>query len=123
MTKNGLRLPCYCRKCKGDSKDYRTVADHADRAIADRPLFRGPIDVRPNVDDQKQPEDAHVQQPADAVVQPYPEGVVDDEDIVSHAEAMPNCHKPLYASVRPNVSVFMHYFLFSTLYANYSPHI
>jgi hypothetical protein len=94
MTKNGLRIPCFCTKCGGASKDYRTVDAHARREEADRPLFRAPIDLPEITHD-----DDEDMQPEEAPVQPYPDGMVDVYDHVSHVESMPNCNQPVYESV------------------------
>jgi hypothetical protein len=100
MTKNGLRLPCMCAKCGGADRDYRTVKRHAAAEAANAPLFPllFPVD---QVQDQAPPhppvpalEDQKAPEPAP----PYPAVFV--EDMVSHVEAMENCHEPVYDSVK-----------------------
>jgi hypothetical protein len=123
MTKNGLKYPCYCWRCLGASKDYRTVDNHTEWDIADRPLYRGPIeaDVQPdNNPPEPNPRIHNEIKSDDAVVQPYPAGDLEVEDIVSHVEALPNCNQPIYQSVRHNVTILLHYTYYRALFGCYS---
>jgi hypothetical protein len=98
MTKNGLRLPCMCVKCGGASKDYRTVERHAATEAADVPLFPllFPVD---HVQGQAPPDPPAVEeQEAPEPNPPYPD--VPLEGMVSHVEAMENCHEPVYDTVK-----------------------
>jgi hypothetical protein len=107
MTLNGLRVPCLCRRCAGKSRDYRTVALHAARDEADRPLFQRPVD------DAAFNEDNIIEQKVESEDEPalppnYPEEDVELDDIVSHVEAMANCNMPIYESVQRSNTRF-HY--------------
>jgi hypothetical protein len=103
MTKNGVRVPCWCPKCNGDARDYRTVAVHARLATANRPLFPTPLDAPsvvihnyPDVQQATENEELSAQDPILPRQQPDSE----DEEIVSHVQALPNCNVPIYDSVQ-----------------------
>ena len=102
MTLNGVRIPCYCHRCLGASKCYRTVARHTKWDAADGPLFPSTPDtpseekLDPTIDNQlEQP----VQNMDDDLVRPYPESISVEDDIVSHVESLPNCNEPIYQTV------------------------
>jgi hypothetical protein len=104
MTKNGVRVPCMCHKCHGASKDYRTARDHMAREEADRPLFPESFSSPPeakSADNDEQKEDSEPELPIPGMDPednlPYLYSVFDD--MVSHAEALPGCHEPIYESV------------------------
>jgi hypothetical protein len=107
MTKNGLRVPCMCRKCNGASRDYRTARDHLAREAADRPLFPESFSSPPeakSADNENKMGDDPDPDPGLPIPSVDPE---DDlayvysafDDMVSHAEALPGCHEPIYESV------------------------
>jgi hypothetical protein len=107
MTKNGLRVPCMCRKCNGADKDYRTARDHLAREAADRPLFpesfSSPPEAKSADNDEKKENDPGVD-PADDLAYVYSAF----DDMVSHAEALPGCHEPIYESVCSTQFPFQH---------------
>jgi hypothetical protein len=97
MTKNGLRVPCMCSKCNGASRDYRTVRDHLAREADDRPLFPESFSSPPeakSADNDNLAPDPSVE-PDDDLAYVYSAF----DDMVSHAEALPGCHEPIYESV------------------------
>jgi hypothetical protein len=102
MTLNGVRVPCYCRKCAGASRDYRTAERHASEEAADRPLYPAALDASSVAKDDQidnhevpfQPEVEHKEQ-----VPSPPCPAVHIEDMVSHVEVMPGCNEPVYESV------------------------
>jgi hypothetical protein len=102
MTRNFLRLPCHCHKCAGASKDYRTVQLHAEREIADRPLFLAPQESRAEENNNAADNDSYMDegiQPEDDPGPAVPHGALEMDDIVSHVESLPNCNDPIYETV------------------------
>jgi hypothetical protein len=96
MTKNGLRIPCMCHRCGGACKDWRTVQNHAKKDAADQPLYPASLDSPfeykvDQIDNEMQ--DPPQQEP------PIPDMDQPAADIVSHVEALPNCHLPVYETV------------------------
>jgi hypothetical protein len=97
MTRNYLRVPCMCHRCGGAERDYRTLKKHAEKDAANRPLF--PLEeAKDNHIDQPMQEHAQPIPPPPDIDEPYHEAAL--EDIVSYAETLPNCHEPVYNTVR-----------------------
>jgi hypothetical protein len=105
MTKNGLRYPCFCNQCEGETRDYRTVLKHQKRMAADQPLFPAeladnfldPLQFEPAVDEN----DMHVPRP-NVPDMPYPEVMVEDK--VSRVESLENCNEPAYETVHKTIT-------------------
>lgn len=81
------------------------MESHAAKARANRPLYpaalEAPSEVRPRdfADDARDWQQQELPVPAVDVPadRPYAEAV--DDDIVSHVEALPGCHEPVYETV------------------------
>ena len=98
MTKNNLRVNCYClwKNCQGKLCDYRTERSHAAKDTANRPRY--PEDNKHQEAEQMDPV------PPSVVLPPSEEEW--GEDIYSHVENLPNCNEPVYETVSMCMHVF-----------------
>jgi hypothetical protein len=103
MTKNYLRIPCPCSKCRGGERDYRTVRLHRSLMLADQPIFPHAAPQHPpQVAAQVQHLPVAVQLPNndnDMDMVDIPLAAPEPEQFVSLAETLPSCYKPVYDTV------------------------
>jgi hypothetical protein len=97
MTKNGLRVNCYCLAyaCAGKEMGWRARDDHARKDAANRPLYPV-VEDQSNGQDQVYPDEGGEPAPLNPPPSYYD---VPMDDIVSHVETLPNVNEPLFNTV------------------------